>query len=375
SVSRPALAIAFAVACGGSAIGKAMAEPEMCLICHDCLLEKPVSVPECGHAYHRDCLASWLAQSKGECPQCKQRCSLDQLRHLDLEAVPIVSVNNAQLQEDRDAGPEQRRQTHIELRARRRRMLERLGNLGAELESVEQEAVQQRTTRRQLEEEGPRKEEEKKDLDHEKQQQHLQCAEMQMHLDQEQQKQHQKLPIAHVREDDPDALEERRKHRPQTSDRCQALHGSLHSSRVREAELQQLARDRKGNADQVEQDLSRVRKEVDSLRQKSKEAPSSRNELPSSQGMSSDSGLSAAKQEFSRRYSTESTLSTPPSPAVSARALRPVATPCPKANVQPLEDEDMMDFAAPAKLRKKGSVGFGFGRGHRDAGCEVRKHG
>ncbi|CAE7252685.1 unnamed protein product [Symbiodinium natans] len=57
------------------------AEPEMCVICHDCMLADDVLLRlVCGHVYHHDCCLRWanaagMAQADADMP-CPMRCHL-----------------------------------------------------------------------------------------------------------------------------------------------------------------------------------------------------------------------------------------------------------------------------------------------------------
>eukprot|EP00913_Durusdinium_trenchii_P008446 g7931.t1 len=204
-------------------------DQEMCLICYEDIFQKPIAALCCGHVYHRECITGWLRASKlpgdqGECPQCKQRTAVDEMRLLEYDTVAPLQSS---------------------VRRSSARHLERsVLPLGSALE--EELAV----------------------LREERQERQCRCAEMRAHLDIQNQK-HGKLKLPVLARQEQEALEEERRKLRQVGphERSQLLHSALVSALRQEADAQRLSLDRQKAAEEAELMMSRLRQEVEKLRQ------------------------------------------------------------------------------------------------------------
>lgn len=71
-------------------------EPSGCHVCNDIMKEGQdcLILNECSHAYHRQCIESYLSSSS-ECPVCKKYCQLSELRKLNIVSniLPLANTN------------------------------------------------------------------------------------------------------------------------------------------------------------------------------------------------------------------------------------------------------------------------------------------
>eukprot|EP00435_Cladocopium_sp_Y103_P058320 s405_g20.t1 len=406
---------------------KAMGEEEICLICHDGILEQPVSVLQCGHVYHRKCIASWMNQSRGECPQCKQFSN--ELRALHFDQTTALLSSNLEIRSDLAASDEERQRNLTELNQTWHDVLKTLAASSQRREEAQKEAEDAKLQRRKLQEQEPVLQVEKKVLWDQLKEAQKKCAETQFYLEPSLQPHHQrhpyvdeahhqqshKLPAVPPRQDDEDAVYERKKlHQAlqaglRASDRLKDLHRQLVSSLKQEAEVQSLARKRQAAAEEAEAVVRGLRAKVEDLRKERSQKdlrttgpeislPSGRSadvfagpdgqrldcaeELPKrpALGEAALAGRPALEQDLedldfsSQRSDTRDTPmpgGTPPSPKLPAVANvlkvqnRRPATPSLKGGPKPEaqeEEEDRLLFGGPAKLQRKGSAGFGRAR-------------
>lgn len=392
-----------------------MGEEEICLICHDGILEQPVSVLQCGHVYHRKCIASWMNQSRGECPQCKQFSN--ELRALHFDQTTALLSSNTEVRADLAATEEQRQRNLTELNQTWHDVLKTLADSSRRREEAQKEAEDAKLQRRELQEREPLMQVEKKVLSDQLKEAQKKCAETQFYLDEAHHQQSHKLPAGPPRQDDEDALYERKKlnHALQAglraSDRLKDLHRQLVSSLKQEAEVQSWARKRQAAAEEAEAVVRGLRAKVEDLRKERnlketrtigkdlKDLRTTRPEDSLPSGQSADvfgpggrpldcaelqgshlifEDLDDLDLDLSQRSDTRDTpmpRGTPPSPSAGAHVLnvqnRRPATPIrdgrhilkggPKREAQE-EDEDRLLFGGPAKLQRKGSGGFGRAR-------------
>ena len=77
----------------------------MDIACPTCLnpftMQCDISVNQCGHMFHSDCIAKWIETGKKTCPQCRKSCTLKKLIKLYLPATGNVKKRDA-IQADLD---------------------------------------------------------------------------------------------------------------------------------------------------------------------------------------------------------------------------------------------------------------------------------
>lgn len=381
-----------------------MGDEEICLICHDGILAQPVSVLQCGHVYHRKCIASWMNQSRGECPQCKQFSS--ELRALHFDQTTALLSSNTELRADLADTEEQRQRNLAELNQTWHDVLQTLADSSRRREEAQKEAEDAKLQRRELQEQEPLVQVEKKVLSDQLKEAQKKCAETQFYLDEAHHQQSHKLPAGPPRQDDEDALYERKKLNQalqaglRASDRLKDLHRQLVSSLKQESEVQSLARKRQVAAEEAEAVVRGLRAKVEDLRKERnlkvtlegttvEDLGTTRPEDSLPSGRSADvrgpdgrqifedlDGLDLSSQRSNTRETRDTPRGTPPSPTSPAVAHvlnvqnRRPATPIrdgshllkggPKREAQE-EEEDRLLFGGPAKLRKA-SGGFGRAR-------------
>eukprot|EP00440_Ansanella_granifera_P025114 gb/GFBE01027283.1/.p1 GENE.gb/GFBE01027283.1/~~gb/GFBE01027283.1/.p1 ORF type:complete len:438 (+),score=103.46 gb/GFBE01027283.1/:1-1314(+) len=304
-------------------------EAPVCLICHDSVLSQSASALRCGHVYHSHCISLWLAQSSS-CPQCKKTASASQLRRLDFEVIELLPQSLDEVRRLLAESAAGRSQIVEDLGSERVARQGEIRKLREQLAEAAREAENCKRSRRELQQQGPQREAELAELTIQKDKAMLDCSEMRTHLDHEQQRTYQKLPIKEPKEDDPDCREERRKLRQlRAAERARLLHEALASAYAQEAESRIISQNYKDNADKVEEELRKARQQEHKLRR-------DLHELREEAAVAAESSLSRSqgegKETLGRSASTVTTASlntaTPPeSPeASSSRRAEPTSS-------------------------------------------------
>lgn len=270
-----------------------------CLICQDNLLELPACALRCGHVYHATCCHEWLEKGKGECPQCKQKAHIEDLRLLDFEVAKVQPQSLQEVRRLQSASAEEREQLRQELQAEAGEVLARVQEAAAELERQQQDAQERKRARRELEQQRPREEAELNRLGSEKEHKLLMNASLGAQVDHQNSRQRQSRSRTWsqsseiVNEDDPDAREERRKLRTmRPDDRARQLHGAVVSAREQEAETIRISLARETALQALEEELVRLRRLEAKLARELRECREEE-ELPSEVGGVGTAGAGA----------------------------------------------------------------------------------
>lgn len=316
-------------------------DQEMCLICYEDIFQKPIAALCCGHVYHRECITGWLRASKlpgdqGECPQCKQRTAVDEMRLLEYDTVAPLQSSVVELLAERSGTSKQRQRTQVDLCQQWQQTSTELPKSREERLAAELEAEECKLQRRGLQENSNFEEEELAVLREERQERQCRCAEMRAHLDIQNQK-HGKLKLPVLARQEQEALEEERRKLRQVGphERSQLLHSALVSALRQEADAQRLSLDRQKAAEEAELMMSRLRQEVEKLRQQVEvmqavERTCQRmDDRSEARQVSKVKGTSLAefKRQLSRSYSNLSISSESASPWKSNRDERPPSSP------------------------------------------------
>eukprot|EP00930_Biecheleria_cincta_P051438 TRINITY_DN36625_c0_g1_i1.p1 TRINITY_DN36625_c0_g1~~TRINITY_DN36625_c0_g1_i1.p1 ORF type:complete len:424 (+),score=105.94 TRINITY_DN36625_c0_g1_i1:45-1316(+) len=269
-------------------------DAQLCLICHDNVLSQPTSALLCGHVYHSHCIQLWISQSRSECPQCKKKTPSGSLRRLDLETIEVLPDSLDMVRRLLADSEQQRAATVRSLAAERKSDRAQIRQLRMEAQNCEKEALGFKRHRRELEQALPERQEELAKIKVDVNAARVKCAEMQTHLDHEHARHFRSLPIAEVRQEDSDCLDERKKLRHQTpAERARALHEAATSAREQDLESHRLSQQRIAAADEAERELRKLRqqehalkRELETLREHAASAAENAAVLPRSQSSS-----------------------------------------------------------------------------------------
>lgn len=222
-------------------------EDGCCCICHETYLDKPgqaesvgvVGVLKCGHAYHRHCIVMWFAAGKCECPQCKKKCRIDDVRTLDFDVKPVPRQSAEELMQLEAATLEEREKRREELSAEKEKVVavsNRVDTDLAALRDLGQEYKRQRTETRQQVAHLKEEHMERSALLYDET---TTCNALRVGIDAEAPARLQrKLQVNQPREGDVDLVEERRRLRggTRTMDRSFQLHDALASAQQQDSE-------------------------------------------------------------------------------------------------------------------------------------------
>lgn len=242
-------------------------EPQ-CSICIDSLFDHPVCALPCGHCYHGSCFEEWRVKAKNECPQCKANAGTG-LRILQFTVKP--DCDQTSLEDVRrlvDCSPTDRANRLLELEAQ-------LVEVSGQLEKARQDEAElwdnarhSKQRRKDLQLEMPVQDKEIIEVQAELTHLMESVAKLQLHVDEETQKQRESLPVPLAREGDDDLAEERRRLRGvRREERLKQLHEALVNALNQEQETLAEQRGRAAERRRWEAESDELRRKASKLKQ------------------------------------------------------------------------------------------------------------
>lgn len=243
------------------------AEPQ-CSICIDNLFEHPVCALRCGHCYHASCFEEWRIKAKNECPQCKAKAD-GELRILKFAT--REDCDQTSLEDVRRLMNFSSAERVDMLQKLEEQVLEVSGQLDkARLDEAElwENARHRKQRRKDLEKELPVQEQEITDVQAELAKMQESVAQLQLHVDEETQRQRVSLPVPLARDGDTDLAEERRRLRGvRREERLKQLHEALVNALAQEQETLAEVRERAAESKRWEAESAEMRRKVAKLKQ------------------------------------------------------------------------------------------------------------
>lgn len=237
-----------------------------CVICLTPLLES-IGALRCGHVFHQDCIAQWVAQGKGKCPQCNKACRLEDVRRLSLEMAPALAPE--ELQRIQTASTEERERRQEALLSEQAELEDEVGRKDAELLLLQDLCQDCKRRRGDVKEQQRKLDEECSELSADLTTSTEACAALQAGLDAGLRRiQQRRLPVPQLRDDDADLREERRKCRAgaRPVDRARQLHEALVAALQQERASTRERSQRETALKQVEDELKELQQSEVKLR-------------------------------------------------------------------------------------------------------------
>lgn len=240
-------------------------EGSVCLVCHEVLSVSAIGALRCGHVYHPNCIAQWLAQGEdesGECPQCKATNRTDAVRTLDFDVKAVPPQCPEELRRMESATLEERERRRQELATEKAEVVAMQGEVDSDLAQLKASAQDHSRAQREADQRSGVLQKQHLKLSalllHEKEL----CATLQTSLDAQTVRLQCKRRPPPPCESDPDLRQERRKLRSgcRPADRARQLHEALTSALQQEREKMQ-------DKSQPEDVLKKLEKELTDVRQ------------------------------------------------------------------------------------------------------------
>mmetsp|Transcript_22059 Transcript_22059/g.63104 ORF Transcript_22059/g.63104 Transcript_22059/m.63104 type:complete len:585 (-) Transcript_22059:75-1829(-) len=236
----------------------------LCLICLHPFLsqdaQQDVCALVCGHVYHCACFQQWLMKGKGDCCQCKVISRSDQLRMLRFDLAEMAYESYEEVLRLERASDVELGRIDSELRTEYAASEEALCRARVELAECQARAQDKKRLRSEL---APKMAEFDKQLAEVRERllrARRENAALQDEMDMQATRQHRRLHLPAMQDNDTDLLDERRRLRvTRPAERAQQLHEGLVMVRRQEHEARILAGDRRAAADGVEEELRRKR--------------------------------------------------------------------------------------------------------------------
>lgn len=238
------------------------ADETTCLVCHEPLLAQPVCCLKCGHVSHSQCFQNWFEKSKGNCPECRQVCSLDEVRILDFSVQEVDP--DQQLQ---GLSPEELAERLKNDRQKYAEFKKELSQTESEFRVLRQNCKEHKTAREMFQQRASEKEEEAAAVRHELTLMSEQCAQLRVHVQAQDEKQHRTLLIRKCSEGDSDLRQERGALKViNKRDRIKDLHETFTSAHQQDTESKCVSRDRQKAQLEAEGRLQKIKKLESRLR-------------------------------------------------------------------------------------------------------------
>lgn len=197
------------------------------------------------------------------------------MRRLDFEVVQLFPESLEQVRSLVGISSQDRQKLLEELLSELASFESEVQRLKMSCMQLERDAQDSKRLRRAEEKQLPQRQTELSALKQRAAQARLDCAQLQAHLDKEEQRHYRKLPVPTAKDEDPDLREERRKLRSvSTNERARALHEALVSARQQELDALNLAKDAVATADAADiqvrlqrQTERKLRQELSNLRE------------------------------------------------------------------------------------------------------------
>jgi len=350
-----------------------------CLICLEPFFEqnKLVGALKCGHVYHRDCVVLWFADGKAECPACKRRCRIDDVRTLAFDVKQMPPTHTAEELKALEAATLEERERRRDELCKEKGEVEALSSsIDSDLAALRELAQGYKRKRLDLQQEFEEFKEDYEVCSKEVHEELSACAEIRAGIDAEATRLQRKMPVNQPRDGDQDLHEERRKLRAglKPSERALQLHDAVVSALQQENEKIRDRNHREAASRKAEAELRDLRQEEVQLRRELEDRRANFAAELSSQASSQSSSLPSSATSAA---TSQAALAAPTS-------LRPrsgqvpieVATPHGGAEVLLAnDDEDTNMLYGGAPVRRKGSgnvLGVAAARGSLDRGDLAR---